>query len=49
VITNQGAEGEIADYYRNRGILMEWSYNGEESEEENLERFYRDFACSVKK
>ena len=49
LVIASGVEGELVDYYRQRGQLMDWSYNAEESEEENLTRFYRDFSCAVKK
>lgn len=48
VVTTKGNTSELADFYRSRGILMEFEYNAEDSEQTNTERFHNEFACAVK-
>ena len=48
VITHEGDNSELAEYYRSRGVLLEFKYDGERSEGANLERFHNELACTIK-
>lgn len=48
VVTTKGNTSPLVEYYKSRGVLMQFEYNGEESEQSNMERFTNEFACAVK-